>query len=284
MLQPELYENKMLRDAELPIQINLNNWHKDGGFPSHWHEHIELHYIVEGEADFQLNQSVYHVVPGNFLIVNPNELHAATCTKTPYHARVIIFEVAALSAELGEKNYIFRSLVREDPVVDALTARILREFEGRDCAWKQLCKALVLEFLVHLCRNYVEQTLGQQDSARRKKDLERLNAVLCFIEAHYPEPITNAQLAEMICLSEDRFGHLFRDGVGQSPVQYLNDLRLKKALVLLKANRHTVTQVAEAVGFRDYNHFGRLFRKHYGCTPYEVKSGKVEVEENSGIL
>ena len=46
-----------------------------------------------------------------------------------------------------------------------------------------------------------------------------------------------------------------------------------------------VTEVAESIGFRDYNHFGRLFRKRYGCTPYDVKSGRVTAEEavkNSG--
>jgi AraC-like DNA-binding protein len=93
------------------------------------------------------------------------------------------------------------------------------------------------------------------------------------------EQVSNAQLANMICLSEDRFGHLFREGVGKPPLQYINDMRLKSALNLLKTGPQTVTEVADAVGFRDYNHFGRLFRKRYGCTPYEVKSGKVISEE-----
>ena len=53
-------------------------------------------------------------------------------------------------------------------------------------------------------------------------------------------------------------------------LQYINDMRLKSAQNLLKTNEYTVTEVAEAVGFLDYNHFGRLFRKHYGYTPYEV--------------
>ena len=80
----------------------------------------------------------------------------------------------------------------------------------------------------------------------------------------------------MVCLSEDRFGHLFREGVGQPPLQYINAMRLRKALNMLKTNQYTVTEVADAVGFRDYNHFGRLFRKQYGCTPNEIKRGMTE--------
>lgn len=293
MPQPELYENKILQDAEMPIQINTNIWQIQGtiwkvgehskqptGFASHWHEHIELHYIVEGEADFRLNQTAYHVVPGDFVIINSNELHTAVCTREPYYARVIIFDMADLSPELAGCNYLFQSLIKGDETVADLTEQILREREGEQCAYKQICKALTMELLVHMCRNYVEQSLSERDSLRRKKDLERLNVVLSYIQNHYMEPVSNAQLADMICLSEDRFGHLFREGVGKPPLQYINDLRLKSALNLLKTSDHTVTQVAEAVGFRDYNHFGRLFRKRYGCTPYEVKSGKAIADDN----
>lgn len=293
MPQPELYENKILQDAEMPIQINTNIWQIQGtiwkvgehskqptGFASHWHEHIELHYIVEGEADFRLNQTAYHVVPGDFVIINSNELHTAVCTREPYYARVIIFDMADLSPELAGCNYLFSSLVNGDGRIADLTEQILREREGERHAYKQICKALTMELLVHMCRNYVEQTLSERDSLRRKKDLERLNVVLSYIQNHYIEPVSNAQLADMICLSEDRFGHLFREGVGKPPLQYINDMRLKSALNLLKTSDHTVTQVAEAVGFRDYNHFGRLFRKRYGCTPYEVKSGKAIADDN----
>ena len=300
MPQPELYENKILRDAEMPIQINHNIWSTHGeiwkvgaenrthtGFTSHWHEHIELHYIVDGGAYFTLNQNGYHVKAGDFVIINSNELHTAFCTKEPYLARVIIFDMEDLSPELAGCNYLFRSYVQGDQTVARLTERILQERQAEQCAYKQICKALVTELLVHMCRNYVEQTLSDRDSTRRKKDLERLNVVLSYIEDHYAEPITNGQLAKMVCLSDDRFGHLFRDGVGKPPLQYINDMRLKKALGLLKTSEYTVTEVAEAVGFRDYNNFGRLFRKRYGYTPYEVKSGKMELDEqsqNSGIV
>ena len=152
MPQPELYENKILQDAEMPIQINTNIWQIQGtiwkvgehskqptGFASHWHEHIELHYIVEGEADFRLNQTAYHVVPGDFVIINSNELHTAVCTREPYYARVIIFDMADLSPELAGCNYLFQSLIKGDETVADLTEQIIREREGERHAYKQNC-------------------------------------------------------------------------------------------------------------------------------------------------
>lgn len=291
MPQVELYENKVLRDPELPVQINTNIWRPletlrkadATGFPCHWHEHLELHYIVSGEADFRLNQTVYPVVAGDFIIINPNELHAADCTRGPYYSRVAIFDIGDLSPETANRNYLFHSLVKGDKTADQLTERLIREWETQQTGYKPLCKALVIELLVHLCRHHVREVLDQQGGAKRRRNLERLNVVLCYIEEHYAQPITNAQLAALICLSEDRFGHLFRENVGKSPVQYLNELRLKRAFGLLKSSEYTVTEVAAIVGFQDYNHFGRLFRKHYGCTPYEVRSGKSQLK-NSEIV
>jgi AraC-like DNA-binding protein len=245
-------------------------------FSGHWHEQLELHYIVQGGGDFRLGQQSIHVSEGDLLISNRNEFHSGYSTQIPYMSNVIIFDMGDLSQELAKKNYVFQSVIRGDGVIHDLIQRIFAEAKCQESGYKQLCKALVTELFVYLCRNYVAEMMPERDSAKRKKDLERLNAVLGYIEANYNQRITLEQLADMVCLSEDRFGHLFREGVGQPPLQYINAMRLRKALNMLKTNQYTVTEVADAVGFRDYNHFGRLFRKQYGCTHNEIKRGMIE--------
>ena len=273
----ELYENKVRGDTELPIQLSVDRADKSCEvFSGHWHEQLELHYIVQGGGDFRLGQQSIHVSEGDLLISNRNEFHSGYSTQIPYMSNVIIFDMGDLSQELAKKNYVFQSVIRGDGVIHDLIQRIFAEAKGQESGYKQLCKALVTELFVYLCRNYVTEMMPERDSAKRKKDLERLNAVLGYIEANYNQRITVEQLADMVCLSEDRFGHLFREGVGQPPLQYINAMRLRKALNMLKTNQYTVTEVADAVGFRDYNHFGRLFRKQYGCTPNEIKRGIIE--------
>ena len=274
---PELYENKVRGDAELPIQLSVDRADKSCEvFSGHWHEQLELHYIVQGGGDFRLGQQSIHVSEGDLLISNRNEFHSGYSTQIPYMSNVIIFDMGDLSQELAKKNYVFQSVIRGDGVIHDLIQRIFAEAKCQESGYKQLCKALVTELFVYLCRNYVTEMMPERDSAKRKKDLERLNAVLGYIEANYNQRITVEQLADMVCLREDRFGHLFREGVGQPPLQYINAMRLRKALNMLKTNQYTVTEVADAVGFRDYNHFGRLFRKQYGCTPNEIKRGMIE--------
>lgn len=74
-------------------------------------------------------------------------------------------------------------------------------------------------------------------------------------------------------ISEDRFNHLFKESMGMSPLQYMNELRLKKAMSLLKKREYSIAEISGQVGFTDYNHFGRQFRKYYGCSPSEILRG-----------
>ena len=276
----ELYEKKVLSDGELPVQLAYNVHAACGEiFGSHWHEHVEMHYLFEGSAIFHIDQECYEVQAGDLIIANRNELHAGYSTAVPYDAKLLVFDPSDLSRELGEKNLRFQSLIRGDATVRGMITGIFEEYQGRKLGYRALCRARVTELLVYLSRNYAVESVAAKDTVQRRRDLERLQPALEYIEQNYAERISVAQLAGLLCLSPDRLGHLFRDGVGQAPLQYINEIRLRKAMNLLKTEEYTVTEVAQAVGFFDYNHFGRLFRRRYGCTPNQVRQNKAVVSE-----
>lgn len=271
----DLYEKKVLSDEELPVQLDRNSHAACGEiFASHWHEHLEMHYILRGSAVFHIDQERYEAKAGDLIIANRNELHAGYSTAVPYEALLLVFDPSDLSRELGEKHLRFQSLVREDPAVWQMVSAIFDARDTQGLGYRALCRARVTELLVYLCRHYAAESVPPKDMVKRRRDLERLQPALNYIEQNYAERISVAQLAQLLCLSPDRLGHLFRDGVGQAPLQYVNEIRLRKAMNLLKTEEYTVTEVAQAVGFFDYNHFGRLFRRRYGCTPNQVRQGK----------
>lgn len=273
----ELYEKKVLSDEELPVQLAHNSHTACGEiFGSHWHEHIEIHCVLQGGAVFHVDRERYEVQAGDVIIANRNELHAGYSTAVPYEAELLVFDPSDLSRELGEENRRFQSVIRDDAAVRQMIAAIFVEYRRADIGYRALCRARVTELLVYLCRRYAVESVSTKDTAQRRRDLERLQPALDYIEQHYADRISVAQLAQILCLSPDRLGHLFRDGVGQAPLQYINEIRLRKAMNLLKTEEYTVTEVAQAVGFFDYNHFGRLFRRRYGCTPNQVRQGKTE--------
>ncbi len=56
---------------------------------------------------------------------------------------------------------------------------------------------------------------------------------------------------------------------GQSPVEFINTIRLKRAAVLLRNNAGNVTTVALEVGFSNPSYFARIFKKQFGIAPRE---------------
>ena len=266
-----LYEKKMIIDEEFPVQMFENRIAKPGCFcQPHWHEHLELHYILKGECIFYCNQQPLLVKEGSLAIINSNELHEGVSQTKDFHALVIIFEMRAFSKEIADYNVIFNPLIKSDPVIKDLVMSIYNEENEKSQGFKLAIKGKLYELIAYLFRNYVAQSLSDRENISRIKNLSRLNKVLKYIQENYTDIISNKELADMMHVSEFRFCHLFKESVGKSPLNYINEVRLKKAYYLLEQKEMTVAQISSAVGFQDYNNFGRLFRKYYGYAPTRV--------------
>ena len=245
--QLQFYEQKIISDKEFPIEVFMNRVQdKCQYFHTHWHEHIELHYVVHGETDILLNQTRYTFRQGDLAVINSNVLHAGFCNGTPVEVLVVIFELDELSAQVAEKNILFQPMICADTKIQELMSLIYQEQNERSLGWKLACKGALLQLIAYLVRRYAEQMLTDKESLKRRKNLERLNTVVHYIEENYTDSISNAQLAELIHVSEDRFNHLFRESMGMAPLQYMNEVRLKKAMHLLKSGNYSAAEVADA--------------------------------------
>ena len=267
----DLYEQVESPDPEFPVYMG---WHspeeKEEYFPAQWHGSLELHYILTGESVIFINQRPVIAKEGDLVICNSNELHQGFCSAAPMESCRLLFSLEDLSPELDNRGYVFQNHIQKDEVIKQLFLELCREEANQAPGYKQACKAIVTQLMVHLCRNYVVQTLSREDTRRQKKNRERCNRLITFIEANYANPIANQDMADLVHLSKDRFEHFFRENFGLSALQYIQNYRMKMAKKLIKEGNIPISKVAEMVGFADYNYFGRTFRNHYGCTPTQM--------------
>lgn len=258
-------------DPEFPVFMG---WHSpeenEEYFAAHWHEQLELHYILTGESTLYINQKPIVAKEGDLVLSNSNELHQGICRTAPMDSCRLLFSLEDLSAELDNRGYVFQNHIEKDEVVKQLFLELCWEEANQAPGYKQACKAIVTRLVVHLCRNYVVQTLSREDTRRQKKNRERCNRLITYIEANYANPISNQDLADLVHLSKDRFEHFFRENFGATPLQYVQNYRMKMAKKLIKEGNTPVSQVAQMVGFAEYTYFGRCFRNHYGCTPTQM--------------
>lgn len=93
-----------------------------------------------------------------------------------------------------------------------------------------------------------------------------------YLEKHYAEEVSIAELAALCEISSTHFNRLFRNSLRMSPSDYLLAIRIQHARRLLAVSAKTVAEVAAATGFYDQSHFTKRFREITGMTPREYRS------------
>jgi AraC family transcriptional regulator of arabinose operon len=95
----------------------------------------------------------------------------------------------------------------------------------------------------------------------------RMEVILQHLSKHYMEEIHIDDLAKLVCLSPSRLSHLFKQQVGESIVEILIKIRLKKSEFMLKFSSRSITEIALAVGFNSLDYYTRKFTGFFGITP-----------------
>lgn len=93
------------------------------------------------------------------------------------------------------------------------------------------------------------------------------NEMAAYLRQNYRQNITLAQLSQEFHYSKNQIIHIFKENFDQTPVTYLNHIRLQRALHLLEATSRTTEEISQACGFQNYSHFYRLFLRQTGVSP-----------------
>lgn len=98
-----------------------------------------------------------------------------------------------------------------------------------------------------------------------------VSSIQAYLAAHYNEKVKMKDLAEKFYLSESYLFELFKKHTNKTIIQFITDLRIKKACTLLKATDLPVYEISEKVGYDDLGYFGRLFKRQLNCTPADYR-------------
>ena len=164
-----------------------------------------------------------------------------------------------------------QGITREIPVI-VLTGKVLTEEE-----MERLNRGVATVLSKGLFS--LEETLAHVDTAlqrNRKLSVQAQRLVrlaMAYIHEHYAEPVSRADLARHVALSEDYLTACFRREVGVTPIAYLNRYRVNQAKRLLTDTDQSVTEIALQVGFSDSGYFSRVFRREVGLSPEAYRQG-----------
>ena len=293
------YRSSPAPDPELPVWVST--YTGSDAVPPHQHVFVEVANLTRGRCRHLHLGTERTLGPGDAFVVLPDETHA-------YHipAEVEIrnckFLPEALGGDwptlsrLGGLFYllmvepVFRGestapqVLHLDPEAREDAVAILEKLRQEQTrSWPDtplLLKAYLVEYLVFLSRACSRQPVPHSEAVVRVHRQDMVRGALEYIEEHYTEDLRVGDLAAQVHLSPDHLRRVFRRLTGLSPLEYINQLRIRRATELLATTVLSVTEVGMEVGIADPSYFTRLFRQHVGQSPSAYRRTSVLCKPN----
>ena len=98
-----------------------------------------------------------------------------------------------------------------------------------------------------------------------------LDQAIQYIDSHYAEELSAAEVANACYISESYLSKLFRKKLDTSFSEYLNFVRIEKAKALLVNTNYMIYEIAEQTGFNTDKYFTMVFKKLTGISPRQYK-------------
>lgn len=145
--------------------------------------------------------------------------------------------------------------------------QIYKEYKNRLRFYENKISGMFLSILTDILRS------GEQSGSTGKQE-ENINKILRLIKDRYSEPLTNQTIGTELGYHPNYVNHLMVQHTGVSLHKYLQSYRIGRAMDLLQTTELPISQICDAVGFKDFTHFSKYFKRKTGYTPSAFRSGR----------
>jgi AraC-like DNA-binding protein len=233
-------------------------------------DHYLIHYILDGEGIFQVDQKMFHLKKNQGFLICPEVVTFYQADiKNPWKYTWVGFngikaEQYLKSANLDRNNPIFT--YNEGDYIGKCFEQMLQCEQFKFSSETRL-QGLLYFFLSELieknpCKHLVREN---QEDIYIKKAIQ-------FIETNYSSRISIEQIASYLGLNRSYFSTLFKGILQASPQEFLVKFRMDKAALLLSSSSLSISEVSRSVGYEDPLTFSKIFKKIKGSAPREYKN------------
>lgn len=288
---PILWEQSMEAYGWVPVVVELvERVHDRSRIAEGWstHDSFELSALRKGKLVFSFTGGREATMnPGDIMIIRPNMSHRVSLPEGDSCDIVVLrFTFAGPAGQPideptlrdfltflegpGQTEYLPISAGLWSDVSRQIN-RILAERRQAREGGEFMSRLLVLELFVLLSRALRAQ--WEADVQSRGRASEYMRSARRFIDENYDQDLTLRQIASFVYLSPSYFVRAFKEAWGESPMHYLQQVRLQKAQELLTGTELSIRDVAIRSGFSDQRRMNELFTKSLGISPMKYRKG-----------
>ena len=281
--------------ALFPLQKYITQLDKEHPVvTTHWHDEAEFTLVKEGSAEYQINLEDYAITAGDLVFIQPRILHTIALNSTeqiqqkyfqmeqyqqkPFQSETYVFHLNYLGANatdicatryllpLMNEEYTLPCHISPDhpayASLNAIFSQINGLYEETPPGYELAIKSCLLQAIFLLLPYGVSGKNQDTDSAS-----EKLKTVLDYIHLHYADALSIKELAAQCYFSEYYFMRFFKKHMHMTVIEYLNNLRMEKAVELFEQGYTSIIEVSMSVGFHSLSYFHKMFREKFSMTP-----------------
>lgn len=277
----------MIINMESPIPVQENSFMiylKKQDFevpPLHSHQNYEMNFVIKGSGKRHVGNHTEDFEAGDLVLLAPGVPHRwENCIhkKKPYSSLVFQWQkeflenISFVAPEFQNIRKLF-SLSNKGIKFDKYIGKEVGNSQNDLLTLPPFEKLLLLLRLL----NYMGQAEGSkvlfdQTTIPKTGQLDkRLQQIHRFVEEHYADKISLAQVAALVNMNESSFSRYFSSTIQKPFFSYLNEYRIKVACRLLKETDMCANEVGYACGYDTLQFFYRQFLKYAKQTPQNYR-------------
>lgn len=255
-------------------------------------KNFSIKYVLEGRENYFINGNSYAINSGQYLLTNAKCEGKVTVDSKKIVKGICIdisrelftevlsthlrpdvhFNDSSLGNFLNTEQFLENRFNCNNTNLGILLSEIGRKLNTDPLAEYTFDKEFYFTLSEQIIEDYkliFNQIHGIKSiKTETRKDLFRkLNKGKELMDDNFHKRLHMKDVAQFCSLSEYHFFRLFKAAYKITPQQYLINVRLEKALKLLRSGNHSVSETAIAIGFTDIYSFSKAFKKHFGVSP-----------------
>lgn len=244
----------------------------------HWHDSMEIIYVMEGQMHAVVNNEDYLLNDKDFIVIDRKTIHATNCKhQTKYLLIQIPYDfLAKFISNIDSVRIpcIFSSNQKDNrntlnsmrATLNQLSYLCENQYDGYALKYY----SLLFSFLDELMSHYKTE-LSSKEIKQTEKYIDRLSQIIEYVEAHYQEPISLREAAQVLLINPEYFARFFKKYMGITFLEYVYSIRLQSAYQDVINTDLSIQDIQNRNGFSSSKIFSKMFKEQYGKTPREIR-------------
>jgi AraC-like DNA-binding protein len=269
---------------EFPFNMFESSGVLDSSPILHFHDCLEINFVLEGTGINQIEGKQYHMTAGDFYIINNLE-HHMSISEGNLKMLVIVFDPVFvwennprdydyLQPFFNRNIYFSNRIEANNEYYEELSdiiKKLSKEWEKKQEGYRLVVKAMLMYLLAILYRHFkLKEEIGE-DVRRFRKSYDRIRGVVEYINGNFTREISLDELARVALMNRTYLSSYFKEIMNMNISEYIEVLRINHACRLLKTTQKTITEVSFDCGFNSVSYFNRIFKKDMHISPNEFR-------------